>query len=274
MNQPTTQQKPKNEVAKKESSAVAVQAIDLSLVAQDQGMGLAKVDMNTISLPFLKILSSMSPQTKKQKSEYIDGAEEGMIFNTVTEQLWNGAEGIKVVPCYFEPVQLEWSDRGTGSTAPIVHPVDTPLLNKAQKDKDGKLRLPEGTYLERTHNHYCLLLSDDGLTSQVLISMKVSGLSKSRKWNSLILSSQVKNGDQVINPPSWYYSYHLTTKAQTNDKGDWYGWDIKRAEPVSADVYHAGKKFFEAVKKGAVEVNYEQSGDSAGTEKSDDSNPF
>lgn len=59
------QQKTKSEVAVKESSAVAVQAIDLSLVAKDQGMGLAKIDMETISLPFLKILSSMSPQTKK-----------------------------------------------------------------------------------------------------------------------------------------------------------------------------------------------------------------
>lgn len=129
----TQQAKTKNEVAKKDSSALVVNAIDLSLVAQDQGQGLAKVDLNTTALPFLKILSSMSPQTKKAKSEYVEGAEEGMIFNTVTEELFSGDEGIKVVPCFFEPVQLEWSDRGTGSSAPIVHPVDTPLLNKTDR---------------------------------------------------------------------------------------------------------------------------------------------
>ena len=39
-----------------------------------------------------------------------------MIFNTVTEDLIDGAEGITVVP-YFEPVALEWTDRGTGSSA-------------------------------------------------------------------------------------------------------------------------------------------------------------
>jgi hypothetical protein len=194
----TQQAKTKNEVAKKESSALVVNAIDLSLVAKDQGQGLAKVDLNTTALPFLKILSSMSPQTKKAKSEYIEGAEEGMIFNTVTEELFSGDEGIKVVPCFFEPVQLEWSDRGTGSSAPIVHPVDTPLLNKTTKDNDGKLRLPEGTYLERTHNHYCLLLNEEGLSSQVLLSMKVSGLSRSRKWNSLMLSAQVSMGIKLL----------------------------------------------------------------------------
>ena len=132
-----------------------------------------------------------------------------MIFNTVTEELHDGTEGISVIPCYFEPVALEWTDRGTGSSAPVVHPVDTPLWNKTKKDAEGKARLPEGTYLERTHNHYCLLTNSEGLTSQVLISMKVSGLSKSRKWNSLVMSAKVKNGEQIINPPSWYYSYTL-----------------------------------------------------------------
>ena len=224
MNQPN-----KKQVATKSTTAVAAASIDLSMVAQDAGQGLSEVNMDTIQIPFLKILSSMSPQTKKSKKEYVDGAEEGMIFNTVTEELIDGAEGITVVPCYFEPVALEWTDRGTGSSAPVnVHPVDTPLWDKTKKDELGKARLSQsGTYLERTHNHYCLLIDKQGFTSQVLISMKVSGLSKSRKWNSLVMAAKVKNGEQVINPPSWYYTYSLTTKPQSNDRGDWYGWDIK-----------------------------------------------
>jgi hypothetical protein len=225
MNQP---KKNEQAVAKKESSAVAAPTIDLSMVAQDQGQGLASVDMESMAIPFLKILSSMSPQTKKQKSEYVDGAEEGMIFNTVTEELHDGTEGISVIPCYFEPVALEWTDRGTGSSAPV----------------------------------------------QVLISMKVSGLSKSRKWNSLVMSAKVKNGEQIINPPSWYYSYTLTTKPQSNDKGDWYSWDIKRGDVVSANQYEEGKRFHNAVKKGSVEVNYEQANESSGKDKPDTDNPF
>jgi len=272
MNQQT--QTKKQEVAKKDSTAVAQATIDLSIIAQDAGQGISEVNMETTQIPFLKILSSMSPQTKKAKGEYIEGAEEGMIFNTVTEELHDGNEGITVVPCYFEPVALEWTDRGTGSSAPIVHPVDTELWNKTKKDADGKARLPEGTYLERTHNHYCLLANREGLTSQVLISMKVSGLSKSRKWNSLVLSAKVKNGEQVINPPSWYYSYNLTTKAQNNDKGDWYGWDIKRSDVVSAQVYEEAKRFHSAVKKGGVEVNYDQANEGAGKDKTDTDNPF
>ena len=270
MNQP---KKNEQAVVKKQSSAVAAPTVDLALLAQDAGQGLSEVNMDTISIPFLKILSSMSPQTKKSKNEYVEGAEEGMIFNTVTEELIDGAEGITVVPCYFEPVALEWTDRGQGSSAPVgQHPVDTPLWDKTKKDELGKARLPGGTYLERTHNHYCLLIDKEGFTSQVLISMKVSGLSKSRKWNSLVLAAKVKNGEQVINPPSWYFTYQLRTKPQQNDKGDWFGWDITRTDPVSAKVYAEGKAFHASVKKGGVEVNYEQ--DNESSEKTDGENPF
>ena len=102
--------------------------------------------------------------------------------------------------------------------------------------------------------------------------MKVSGLSKSRKWNSLVLAAKVKNGEQVINPPSWYFTYQLRTKPQQNDKGDWYGWDITRSDPVSAKVYAEGKAFHASVKKGGVEVNYEQ--EDSGSDKADGDNPF
>ena len=64
MNQP---KKNEQAVAKKESSAVAAPTIDLSVVAQDQGQGLASVDMESMAIPFLKILSSMSPQTKNKR---------------------------------------------------------------------------------------------------------------------------------------------------------------------------------------------------------------
>ena len=63
------------------------------------------------------------------------------------------------------------------------------------------------------------------------------------------MSAKVKNGEQVINPPSWYFTYTLRTKPQTNEKGDWYGWDISRSNPVTPDIYAEGKAFNASVKK-------------------------
>ena len=240
MNEP----KAKKEVATKSENTVAVsQPMDLATVMADQGAGLSSHTMDDLAIPFMKILSSMSPQTKKNKTEYIEGATEGMIFNTVSQDLTDGTKGISIVPC---------------------------LLNQAVKDSEGKLRLPSGTYLERTHNHYCLLIDNEGFTSQVLLSMKVSQLSKSRKWNTMIMSAKVRNGDTVINPPSWYYTYHLQTKAETNDKGDWYGWNITRGEVVPASVYSEAKLFHDSIKRKEVKVNYSED---EGTDKKDN-NPF
>ena len=50
----------KKQVAVKNSTAVAAPSIDLSLVAQDAGQGLSEVNMDTIQIPFLKILSSVN----------------------------------------------------------------------------------------------------------------------------------------------------------------------------------------------------------------------
>ena len=53
----TQQQKTKNEVATKKTFSVTASTVDLSVVAQDQGKGLAAVDMESTAIPFLKILS-------------------------------------------------------------------------------------------------------------------------------------------------------------------------------------------------------------------------
>ena len=119
MNEP----KAKKEVATKSENTVAVsQPMDLATVMADQGAGLSSHTMDDLAIPFMKILSSMSPQTKKNKTEYIEGATEGMIFNTVSQDLTDGTKGISIVPCLFEPVLLEWTDRGQGSSAPVVQP--------------------------------------------------------------------------------------------------------------------------------------------------------
>ena len=48
----------------------------------------------------------------------MEGAEAGMIYNSVTGELYNGVEGINVIPCFYKLEYLEWKDRGEGLGAP------------------------------------------------------------------------------------------------------------------------------------------------------------
>ena len=51
---------------------------------EEAGSGFEEATSDSYAVPFLQVLQSGSPQCKKSDGKYIKGAEEGMIFNTVT----------------------------------------------------------------------------------------------------------------------------------------------------------------------------------------------
>ena len=80
-----------------------------SLFEADAKLGLENMDQDDLALPFLKLLQNSSDETKKKHSAYVDGAEPGMFYNTVTKKLYDGAKGIEVIPCYYKLTFPEWA---------------------------------------------------------------------------------------------------------------------------------------------------------------------
>ena len=66
------------------------------------GTGLEEAGADDYAIPFLRVLQSMSPQLKKSDGKYIQGAEEGNLFNTVTESYYDGTEGVEIIPCAYK----------------------------------------------------------------------------------------------------------------------------------------------------------------------------
>ena len=119
------------------------------------------------------IRDRLSPETNKRDAKYVEGAEPGMIFNTVTKQLYDGEKGVSVIPCYYKREYVEWSDRGEGTSAPIaIHAVDSGIIKDTTRDASYKDRLPNGNYLENTASYFVLLESGEA----ALISMKSTQL--------------------------------------------------------------------------------------------------
>jgi len=252
-------------VAKKNGNALPM---EVSLLEEDANIGLSNMSMEDLSIPFLRILGDMSPQVKKSKEEYVEGAEPGMIFNTVTREIFGGEKGVTIIPCFYNANFLEWSDRGTGSSAPVVHSIGSDIVSQTAEDKDRKLRLDNGNYIERTHNHYCLYVDEkNGATSQCLITMKSSQLKHSRRWNSVQMGIKIQGKNGLFTPAIYSHSYRLTTRPESNDKGDWYGWNINKVGPVNKDTYQDAKAFADNIGKGKVTVKYESESGSADTSK-------
>ena len=123
-----------NEVTiKQEAGAVATINIE-----QFGDAGFENVDSKSLALPFLKVLGQLSPQVTQGDSQFMAEARAGMIYNTVTDELYDGQKGIHVIPCYYN-----WST-SNGETekrcsAPVnVYPADSDIMSKTTRGDDGK----------------------------------------------------------------------------------------------------------------------------------------
>ena len=229
--------------------------LSANMFEADAGQGL-NIQQEDLALPFMKVLGQLSPECNKMDNKYIKGAEPGMIINSVTNELHDGATGIDVIPVYYKRQYIEWQDRGkggTGSPVKIYEAGDD--LPKTTRDSFNKDRLPNGNYLENTVSHFVYVLGKNPTTA--LISMKATQLKISRKWNSMMsgLKMQGKNG--IFTPPTYSPTYTLQAVQQSNDKGTWFGWDVSRKGPVSdQNVYETVKGFSNSVAKGAIEAKH------------------
>ena len=252
-----------NQVTEKKKTDVAL----TSMFEQDANTSFSNMDTDDYALPFLRVLGQLSPECNKRDAKYVDGAEPGMIFNTVTKQLYDGEGGVNIIPCYYKREYVEWSDRGEGTSAPVaIHSVDSGIIKEATRDASYKDRLPNGNYLENTASYFVLI--DDGTSA--LISMKSTQLKVSRSWNSMMNSIKLKGKTGMFTPAMYTHVYSLKTVQQSNDKGTWFGWNIEKVGPVQdKDLYEAAKSFASSVNKGDVTAKH--GGDET---KSKDEVPF
>lgn len=222
----------------------------------DANQGMENISHEDLALPFLKILGQLSPEVNKRDGKYVEGAEPGMIYNSVTGELFDGEKGIEVIPCHYKLEYIEWQDRGEGSGAPVaIHPSSSDIMTKTTRDATFKDRLPNGNYIEKTASHFVVVLGASPSTA--LIAMKSTQLKISRKWNSMMQSIKMKGKNGMFTPAAYSHTYKLRTTQQSNDKGTWFGWEVSKIGPVQdAAVYEQSKSFKDSVSKGDVQVKH------------------
>ena len=240
-------------VTKRESGG----ALSTNLFEADADKGSQNISQEDLALPFLKVLGQLSPEVNKQHGKYVEGAQPGMILNTVTNESYDGSKGIEVLPVYYQRHYVEWQDRGESKGAPVaIHSAASDILSKTTRDKSFKDRLPNGNYLENTANHYVILLGKTPTTA--LISMKATQLKVSRKWNSMMMGIKLQGQKGLFTPPTYSHIYKLKTVQMSNDKGTWFGWDVSKIGPVTnKSIYEIAKTFADRVGKGEVQAKPE-----------------
>ena len=230
----------------------------VSLFGNDLSQGFENMTQDDLALPFLRILGQLSPQVTQGDAKFIESARPGMIYNTVTNDLFDGKEGIKVIPCYYKKDYPEWSDRGDGPGAPVaVHLPNSPVIATGKRD-GSKIRLPNGNYLEETASYYVMVQSKTGAYTPALITMKSTQLNVSKKWNSMMKTIQMADGKGGFAiPPMHGVVYNLASTLQKNDKGSWYGWVVtmdRILDQTDKTLYLNAKDFRGNISKGNVQT--------------------
>ncbi len=250
----------------------AKQDTSLALFGNDVSKGFENMTQEDMALPFVRILGQLSPQVTEGDGKYIEGAKPGMIYNTVTSELYDGKIGIKVIPCYYKKDYPEWSDRGDGPGAPVaVHKPNSAVIATGKRD-GSKIRLPNGNYLEETASYYVMLGTKSGGFTPALITMKSTQLNVSKKWNSMMKTIQIADGKGGFAiPPMHGVVYNLASTLQKNDKGSWYGWVVTQDRILGQEdktLYLSAKDFSGNVSKGTVQTKADAE------EKVKDSTPY
>jgi len=216
-----------------------------ALYEGDAHAGFENVKTSSLALPILKLLQNGSGEAQKRNQNYVEGAEPGMLLNTVTKKLYNGAEGIEVIPCHYKLEYQEWADFGTGSGRPEnIYDANSDILSKTTQGSDRKDRLENGNYILTVGQHFVLIV-EDGSTENALISMSATQGKISKKWNSMMMSITLDGEKGPYTPPSFSHKYRLTSVLNSGKGNQWYGYNVVRVGPVEdSTLYERAKKFY------------------------------
>lgn len=255
----------KNEVAKADKNELVV----AGMFFEDAGAGMEGATADSFAIPFIKVLQKGSPQVDEASGVAIAGAKAGMLYDNISGKMYDGKQGVLIVPCAYRRVFLHWSVDGfKGEIAPET--VAAKRLSGEIVELDGKLYIPnaDGTVnpkkndkISDTRNHYVLLLDEEsGAFKEALISLSSTQIKKSKMLMSALASIKLQGPNGLFTPPTFSNVVRATTCPENNDEGTWFGIKFELAGSVTTpDVYAAAKAFHASVSQGQVKAAaYEQ----------------
>ena len=233
--------------------------VNVDMFLADAGIGVVNLKTEDLAIPFLKVLQKMSPEL-----DDLD-VRAGDIFNSVTKEGVSGKAGVRVINCAYRLEYIEWEPRGTGSGAPYNIYAAGEQMPETQRGEDNKDYIVDGNgrYIERTAQHYVLVIDEDGMTQQALLSMKATQFKKSKQWNSALKSLKMKDGKGTLFTPARFaHIWLLKSTPEENKNGSWHGWEISKDSLIEdMALYQEAKLFAESIGAGQVKVQHRREED-------------
>jgi hypothetical protein len=237
----------------KKDSAGALSTINLR---GDSGRGSEEIKSDDMSTPILKILHQLSPECNQANAKYVEGSKPGMIYAKGLGTLIDGDKGVDLLVAHVQTRFPEWQEMGDTAAPPVA-------THLTVEERNGKYRLTNGNYLEKTAYFYVIVLGDE--PRPAVITMRSSNLTPARELNQLIKNLRFKDDKGVYNPAAYAAVYNLKTVGKVAGSKSWHVYkpSMNRALDVSkkedADLYLMAQEFQKSVSKGSAKPEYEKS---------------
>jgi len=206
------------------------------------------VSTDDMIIPRIEVIQSLSPVRKKTDASYIEGADEGMLYNNVTRQLY-GAE-VTVIPVYYTKQYLVWKDRKQGGGG--ANGFRGAFASKGLADDAIAALGEEGLEATDTAQHFVLVRNGDDW-QEAVISMAKSKMKVSKRWNSLI---------RLTNTDSFSRAYKLSAVTETNARNEsYFNFNVTALGFVNKELYERAEKLYETIKAGGVKVSSDFDGE-------------
>lgn len=236
----------------------------LDLYAEDAGVGMETISNDEVIVPRIALLQSMSPAVKKKGADYVEGAEEGMFLNRVSQKLYSGEEGMTVIPLNIRQTLAEFQSREDGGGYVADHSDNLELWDRTPYDeqKGGKFT-ENGTRLVKSFEFLVCIVEESGELSPALINFASTQYKKGKQWFSQLRQLQIKlDNNKMINPAVFYSTYTLRSALESKDSNTWMGFKITRKCNTvdldnGMDIYKFCRDFSKSYLKGEVKVQQE-----------------
>lgn len=225
---------------KKTTTEVTVKQDQLpAYMRQGTARGSERVDSEDIALPRIDVIQDLSPQHKESKPEYIPGAKPGMLFNTLTNELY--PDGVTVVPVWYNKEYNVWKDLKKGGGFFGSWPKEEKAEAEAKAASDPDLECVD------TPVHVVLVVDENGDPQyEATVPMPKSKKKCNRAWNSLIM---LHGGDRFSR------AYRLSSVEDKNPEGQEYlNFRVALQGFASEAAYLRAEKLYEQLASNKVQV--------------------
>jgi hypothetical protein len=208
-----------------------------------QKLGQENVDRDDVLIPRLGLCQALSPQKKKANEAYIEGLEEGDLFNTVSGEIYG--RSVIVIPLFFfkQFIHFKPIDEGGGIIAQYKNKSSVPEELMSWVDGNPPV-------VTEFKNQLCALLTEEGKLEPIVVSFKSTGIKIAKKWQNYI---------NLLDAPSFVRTYKLEVFHKVEGKQEWEGLNVFPGEFSPGKLVADLEKLFEQFKD-SDDINFDTRG--------------